>query len=292
MSMLVTGATGFLGEHVVPRLVARGATPACFVRESSDTALLRDLGVPLRYGDLRDAQSLTRALVGVRTLVNLANISSGVAPAIMEVCRRAEVERAVFISSTSIFTSLPARSRTRRLDAERRIEESGMEWTILRPTMIYGTERDRNMARLVTYLARRPVMPVIGSGQHLQQPVYVEDLADAVVQTIDSPQARGRAYNLSGKSPLTFNEVIDATARVLGKRITKLHFPVTPALLSLQLYERISPRPRLKSEQILRLAEDKAFPHEEAARDLHFRPRDFEEGIAAEVTRMRARGLV
>lgn len=290
--LLVTGATGFLGEHVVGQLVAAGLRPACFVRATSHTAPLERLGLPLHAGGLGDVDGLARALAGVEVLVNLASLGFGHAPAILAACRRAGVQRAVFISTTAIFTTLDAGSKATRLAAEQAIRDSGLAWTILRPTMIYGTERDRNMARLVRYLARWPIIPVLGPGDRLQQPVHVADLAAAVVAAVQRPVAQGKAYNVSGAAPLTYNEVIDETARALNRRVLKLHLPVGVAVATLRAYERIAPRPVLKAEQALRLNEDKAFDHAEAARDLGFAPRSFADGIRAQVRRMRGLGLI
>lgn len=290
--LIVTGGTGFLGEHVLRQFVARGIKPVCLVRPTSDSRVLEEMGLPLRVGDLGDVESLVQAFAGARILVNIASLGFGHAPSILEACRRVGVRRGVFVSTTAIFTSLPAPSKLVRLEAERQIKQSGMSWTIIRPTMIYGTHRDRNMARLVRYLARYPIIPVFGSGNCLQQPVYVEDLAEAIFAAVDCPQSHGRAYNCSGKEPLSYNEIIDTVAEVLGRRVAKVHIPVRLVRYALWLYERMVAKPALKSEQVLRLNEDKVFPYDEATRDLGFRPRSFVDGIRAEVELMRKNGLV
>src|SRR5205814_8821341 len=108
----------------------------------------------------------------------------GHAPALVATARAAGIERAVFISTTAIFTALNAPSKAVRVAAEKTIGESGLRATILRPTMIYGSARDRNMARLIRYLRRWPVIAVAGSGVHLQQPIYVDDVARAVADAL------------------------------------------------------------------------------------------------------------
>lgn len=281
--LLVTGATGFLGEHVVERLLASGETPICLVRPTSQAEKLEAQGLPLRYGDLNDLPSLVKAFAGVDCLVNIASLGFGHAPNILQACHVAGVKRAVFVSTTAIFTAIPAATKSIRVAAERHIQESSLTWTIIRPTMIYGTGRDRNMARLVRYLARYPFIPVLGSGAHLQQPVHVQDVAEAVVSAIGSPRAHYQAYNISGAAPLTYDEVIRSAARAIGARPLIVHIPLPPAVAALQLYERFARRPKLKAEQALRLNEDKAFSHEDATRDLGYNPRRFEEGIAEEV---------
>ena len=139
--------------------------------------------------------------------------------------------------------------------------------------MIYGSSRDRNMCRLIRYLQRWPAIPVFGRGQHLQQPVYVEDLAAALLQSLATERTVGRSYNVSGQAPLTYNEVIDTICEALGRRVSKVHLPVAPLVTALNAFERLRLRLPVKAEQILRLNEDKAFDHKEAVEDFGYHPR-------------------
>jgi nucleoside-diphosphate-sugar epimerase len=152
--------------------------------------------------------------------------------------------------------------------------------------MFYGSPRDRNMCRLIRFVRRWPVVPVAGDGERMQQPVFVDDVASAMLAALRSDTPIGRAYDLPGARPLTFNEVIDTVARLLGRRVRKIHLPVALLLRPLQLAERLGMRLPVKSEQILRLNEDKAFDYAEAARDFGYAPCLFEEGIRREVAEM------
>jgi len=283
MNVVLTGATGFTGSHLLAQLLARGIRPRCLVRPTSNTADLRRAGVQIVEGDLGDEASLARAFAGASVLLNTASIGFGHGPGIVAAARRAGITRAVFISTTAIFTTLNAKTKSVRMAAEEAIRNSGLQWTIVRPTMIYGTARDRNMARLIRYLSRWPVMPVGGGGTHLLQPVHVEDVAGAVLLALEHDVSIGREYNIAGKVPLTFNQVIDTVAGQLGRRVRKLHLPVTPVAAGLALAERVGIRLPVKAEQIRRLNEDKAFDYSAAARDLGFSPMAFEEGIAREL---------
>ncbi|HEX9983069.1 MAG TPA: NAD(P)H-binding protein [Thermoanaerobaculia bacterium] len=284
MKVLLTGATGFTGSYVLRRLLAEGITPRCLVRASSDVAGLH--GVETVVGDLGDAASLERAFDGVDTLINTASLGFGHAPALVKAAERAGVRRAIFISTTSIFTSLNTTSKSTRIAAEETIQRSRLEWTILRPTMIYGSPRDRNMIRLIRYVRRWPVMPVIGDGRHLQQPVYVDDVAAAAVLALRSEKAIRRAYNIAGAKPLTFNEVVDTVARLLGRRMRRIYFPARPIIATLQRLERHRLRLPIKAEQLQRLNENKAFPWTDAAKDFGYAPIDFEEGMRRELQEM------
>jgi nucleoside-diphosphate-sugar epimerase len=128
---------------------------------------------------------------------------------------------------------------------------------------------------------------VPGGGHRLQQPVHVDDLADAIVACLDRPATIGRAYDLAGPEPLTFREVIAAAGAAVGRRPRVVPVPLGPAVAALRVAERVLPDPRLRAEQLERLAEDKAFPIDAARRDLGFDPRPFAAGIAEEAALLR-----
>ncbi|MDQ6671783.1 MAG: NAD-dependent epimerase/dehydratase family protein [Chloroflexota bacterium] len=264
---LLVGATGFLGSFVAARLAER--EPVVLSRPTSDRSVLPQ-GLEVRVGDL--ARPLP--LDGISTLIYCASMGFGHIPLLMHQLETCGVKRAVFVSTTAIFTSLPSTSRTVRLAAEAAVQTSSLDWTLLRPTMIYGTRRDRNISRLLYFLQRWPVFPVCGNA--LWQPVYVEDLADAVVAALDSRSAVGNAYNLAGAAPLQFGALVRTAARAVGRRVMLVRVPLESAVLAARLTRVVS------AEQIRRLAEDKAFPITDAARDFGFAPRTFQAGVRLE----------
>jgi nucleoside-diphosphate-sugar epimerase len=282
MKVLVTGATGFTGSRVVPLILKSGFQVRVFVRPTSDRSPLSALTVEWATGDFANPETLTAALRGVDALINIASLGFGHAESILKSMKEAGVKRGLFISTTAIFTQLNAGSKSIRLAAEEAIQTSGLDFTILRPTMIYGSKRDRNMWRLIRLLRITPVTPIFGDGESLQQPIFVDDVAQAVLLALKTDATIGKSYNIAGKAPLTYNQVIDTVASALGKRVWKLHLPYIPIVRMLQFIERMRLRLPIKAEQVLRLNENKAFSYEEAQRDFGFSPRSFEEGIELE----------
>lgn len=283
MKVLVTGGTGFTGSRLIPLLLKNGIQVRALVRPTSDRSALSALTVEWATGDLSDTQALISALRGVDALVNIASLGFGHAESILKSMKEAGVKRGIFISTTAIFTQLNASSKSIRLAAEEAIQASGLEYTILRPTMIYGSPRDRNMWRLIRLLRITPIMPIFGDGESLQQPIFVDDVAQAVLLALQNNVTIRKSYNIAGKDPLTYNQVIDTVASVLGKRVWKLHLPYMPIVRALQFIERMRLRLPIKAEQVLRLNEDKSFSYEEAKRYFGFAPRSFEEGIRIEL---------
>jgi len=288
MKVFVTGGTGFTGSHVVPLLLKNGYEVRCLYRPGSDRSfpLRGQPTIEWTLGDVSDPQALSASMQGTDALVNIASLGFGHADSIISAAKSAGIQRAIFVSTTAIFTQLNAKSKKVRVAAELAIETSGLKYTILRPTMIYGSRRDRNMWRLIRFMRYSPILPVFGDGNFLQQPTYVGDVAQAIISCLCNDQTIGKSYNIAGKVPLTYNQVIDTIAGQMNKRMWKIHIPSTPVVGLLGFFERLHIPFPIKAEQVLRLNENKDFNYTEAARDFSFNPLAFEEGIALELDQL------
>lgn len=283
--MLVTGGTGFVGRRTIPALLERGHDVVALSRSDAAAEAAERMGADVVRGDLDDVDDLASAFTsaGADALMNIASLGFGHAPAIVAACSAAGLRRAVFVSTTAVFTKLNAGSKTVRLAAEETVISSGLDWTIVRPTMIYGGPDDRNLSRLLSTLERRPVMPLPGGGRRLQQPIHVGDLAAVLVTAIEHDGSIGRAFNVAGRDALPFREMVLECGRALGKRVVVIPVPLAPILWATRLNERWLKAPLLKSEQFERLAEDKSFDNGAAISELGFTPRTFAQGIRDEL---------
>jgi nucleoside-diphosphate-sugar epimerase len=288
MKVFVTGGTGFTGSHVVPLLLKNGYEVRCLYRPNSDRSfsLRGQSTIEWVLGDVSDPQALSASMQGTDALVNITSLGFGHADSILSAAKNAGIQRAIFISTTAIFTQLNAKSKKVRFAAELAIETSGLKYTILRPTMIYGSPRDRNMGRLIRFMRYSPILPVFGDGNSLQQPIYVGDVAQAILNCLCNDQTIGKSYNIAGKTPLTYNQVIDTISKQMSKRVWKTHIPSSPVVSLLEFFERLHIPLPIKAEQVLRLNENKDFSYAEAARDFAFNPLAFEEGIALELNQL------
>src|ERR1700722_13957235 len=187
MRLLATGGSGFLGGYVLAEAARRGHSCIALARSPEAARTVDARGATPLPGDLDNGAALAAifARAGCDALVNLASLGFGHAPGVVRAAERSGLDRAVFVSTTAVTTTLPASSKTVRLAAEDEIRTSVLGWTILRPTMIYGAAGDKNLSRVLGALARLgrvpvPLMvPVPGGGRQLQQPVHVADLAGA-----------------------------------------------------------------------------------------------------------------
>jgi len=288
--VLLTGATGLLGGELVELLVSAGHEVRCLVREDSPNLHRLDpADAEVVTGDAGDAGTVARAASGVEAVIHAAGIQY--APQVVEGMKRAGAERLVAVSSTSAHSAYESRSRP-KLEMEAVVGESGLRWTVARPAMIYGSEKDRNMSRLLRFLDRSPVFPVFGSGENLWQPVYHEDLARGIVSALQYPGAVGESYDLPGGAALSYLDLVRTASAAIGREVKVTRVPLEPVYRTLRLVERAGLPLPVDSDQVLRLREDKAYPYEKARRELGYSPRPFEEGIALEVERLRDLGML
>jgi uncharacterized protein YbjT (DUF2867 family) len=290
MRILLTGATGLLGGALLRLLLAEGLETRCLVRaDSPNTSRLDGERVEILHGDAAREEDLYRALRDTDALLHVAGIEY--APPVVRAASRAGVERVVIVSSTSAHSAYAFRSGP-KLRMEELVRGSGLAWTILRPSMIYGSERDRNVQRLLRFLERSPVFPVFGPGTNLWQPVYYEDCAKGVFEALGRPASVRRSYDLPGAEPLTYLDLVKTAAAALGRSPRVVRLPIEPVRRALAAAERLRLPLPFDSGQVMRLSEDKAYPYERARRDLDYAPRPFREGVALEVARLRRLGMV
>jgi uncharacterized protein YbjT (DUF2867 family) len=290
MRILLTGATGLLGGALLGLLLAEGHVTRCLIRaDSPNVSRLDGERVEILRGDAAREEDLYRALRDADALLHVAGIEY--APPVLSAAGRAGVDRVLIVGSTSAHSAYAFRSSP-KLRMEELVRRSGLAWTILRPSMIYGSERDRNVHRLLRFLDRSPVFPVFGPGTNLWQPVYHEDCARGVFEALRRPSSVRRSYDLPGAEPLAYLDLVETAAAALGRSPRIVRLPIEPVRLALVAGERLRLPLPFDSGQVMRLREDKTYPYERARRDLDYTPRPFREGVALEVARLRRLGMV
>jgi nucleoside-diphosphate-sugar epimerase len=279
--VFITGASGKTGLALLDLMFSGGdigAEITCLCRSERCHELLARFPVRIARGDASDAGSLGSAYGGEGTVIHLSSIFH--APVLLEACGRAG--RLVVVSSTAVFSG--HRSTAARIaEIERIVKNSGIPFTILRPTMIYGTPDDRNISRLVRLVRRSAVVPLPGGGKARFQPVHVTDLARCILGCLANDASIGKSYNVPGGSAHSLSEIVRTIARLLGKRVLTVPVPLALASLAVRVLA-----PGLDPEQIERLREDKVFPYDDAARDIGYSPMTFEDGVGMLIDAIRS----
>jgi NADH dehydrogenase len=261
----VIGGSGFLGRYVVKRLAAEGHIVRAAVRHPDRALFLKPMGrvgqvVPL-YTNITNEESVARAVAGADIVINLVGIlaerargdfmriQAEGAGRIARLAAAAGARHFVQMSAIGASAGGPAQYARTKAAGEAAVREAFPTATILRPSIIFGPE-DQFFNRFGALAMLSPVMPVI-AGSSKFQPVYVGDVADAVMQALVRPEAAGALYELGGPRIMTFREIL---GWILAQ--TRRHNPlVTVPTFAARLLAGI-PFSGLTSDQLLMLARD------------------------------------
>ena len=284
-SIFITGAAGKTGRSLLA-LLARdpafaSARLTCLTRPGSPCEALLPFGVRIAGGDASKGPSLAAVYGGEETVIHLSSIFH--AGAVLEGCRG--MKRIIAVSSTRIHSKSWERSNEIEA-AERAIAGSGVPFTILRPTMIYGTADDGNISQLIRLVGKWPVLLLPGGGRSMLQPVHVDDLASCILAALRSPAAAGKTYDVPGGSAHSVREIVEMIAGGLRKRVMIVPVPLPLAEAGASLLRLAGGRAARSAGQIQRLREDRRHDCAEAARDLSYSPRSFPDGLAQEIRSM------
>ncbi|MCT7977399.1 SDR family oxidoreductase [Laspinema olomoucense] len=290
MKIVFSGSTSDTGNRVLRKLVEKFGSDAltCLIRPTSDTRYVEQLQVRTVTGDVTQPETLKQILNPSVRYLDMTHPKHYHKS--LEAVVNSGIERAYFVTTTGIFSKYNQFSQIYK-DNEAKIKASGIVYTILRPSMIYGSMQDKNMHRLIQFLDRYPVFPLFGAGKSLMQPVYGEDLADGIVAAINQSTTEYQEYNLAGPTPISYEEIVNTILFKLQRQVLKINVNTKLAGTVTKWVHRFPGFP-ITEEQVLRLQEDKTFEIFKSRKDLGFNPRSFYEGIGLEIEEMRSLGVI
>jgi uncharacterized protein YbjT (DUF2867 family) len=290
--IVITGATGFVGEEVVKQARAAGYPVRAIVREPERAQwLVERYGVELFHGNVLYAPSIEGAMQGANCVIHLVGIIHEwkentferahvqATKNVIDEAKKSGVKR--FIHMSALGTRENARSRYQQTKwaGEESVRKCGMAWTIFRPSFVYGA-KDKSVNTFVQLIRRLPFVPVLGAGNTRIQPISVENVAKAFVAAIRNDESVGKIYDLCGPEPFTWNELYDKLQGILGTHKPKLHLPLPIARIQAAVFERVLTNPPFTSDQLLMLQEDNVGDPQPAMRDFVLEEGNFDEGVA------------
>lgn len=295
--IVITGATGFVGEEVVKHVRADGYPVRAIVRDPPSAQWLAERhGVELFHGNVLYAPSIEGAMQGAKCVIHLVGIihewkentfertHTQATKHVIDEAKKSGVRRFVHMSALGTRENARSRYHQTKWAAEELVRKSGLAWTILRPSFIYGP-KDKSINLFAQLIQRLPFVPVLGAGNTKIQPISVENVAKAFVAAIRNDESVGKTYDLCGPDAFTWNELYDKLQGILGTRKRKLHLPLPIARIQAALFEKFLPNPPFTRDQLLMLQEDNVGDPKPAERDFVLSPENFEEGVARYLNR-------
>jgi len=292
MTILVTGANGFVGRHLVARLAKRGDTLRAMVRNA--VTYPATAGVQVIEAELTRPETLTSVLDGVDAVVHCAAITANLKEpykGAYDTINRGGTENLVHAAASSGVKRLVVMSGlgTRPADAgtymatrwgmEEAVRNSGIPFVIIQPSVQFG-----DGAEFVSALARlvkaSPVVPLLGGGRLRFQPIWVEDVVSCIERAIDDEKVTGQAVAIGGSEYATFGEIIDTICAALGKRRLKAPFPLWVARMQAPLMALL-PHPPLTRASLELFGFENTTDIDAVDKAFGFHPRGFREHLAA-----------
>jgi NADH dehydrogenase len=295
--VFVTGGTGFVGKHVVRALLAQGFLVRCLVRPGSEPDLKGFESIDRVPGDVLEPEGLAPSVEGCAAVVHLVGIireqrGRGVtfermhAQAtrnMLAVARAAGARRYVQMSALGTRPGARARYHRSKWDAEEAVRTSDLDWTIFRPSIIFG-RGDEFVSVLARMVKRSPLVPVLGDGRYRLQPIPVEQVAEGFARALRAPATVRQTYEMAGPAPYAFVDLLDEIGRALGRpRVRKLHVPLGPVRAMTRALDWLPFYP-VSTDQLIMLEEESVADPSRFFGDLGIKP----EPLAAGLRRMLA----
>jgi uncharacterized protein YbjT (DUF2867 family) len=288
MKIFIAGGTGFVGGHLVAELLRHGHELRMLVHGRSHDA---GCGIEQTEGDVTSLESFAAALDGCDAAINLVGIirefpSRGITferlhvqatANVLAACGQAGVRRYLQMSALGTRPDACSRYHATKFRAEELVRSSGLDFTILRPSLIYGP-KDAFVNMLAGQLRLAPFMPVIGSGGYRLQPIHADDVARCFALALEMPDTVGRCYELCGKDRLSYVDLVDAVAYAMGRSAPfKPRLPLGLMKLVIPVMQHLPQFP-ITMDQLQMLVEENICDGcwQQVFR---FEPRDFRKGI-------------
>lgn len=296
--ILITGATGYIGRHLVLRLVAQGERPRCLVRDTQRAAkLLPADKVELVQGDTTQPSSLPTALKGIETVVHAAFITADHKQSagnnyaetnvqgtsyLVKAAKEADVKRIVEVSGLGTKPDKPGSYMQGRFLAEKIVKESGLQWTIIQPSVLFGKDAPF-IKGLADLIHSAPVVPLIGGGKVLFQPIYVEDVVTVIMKVLADPEhTNGKTYIIGGPAYYSFTQVIDELLHTMHKTRIKAPAPTLLVGIGAAVMEAILPKPPLTKAAMTLFTFNNTTDLNSVERDFGFTPTSFTDYLRKE----------
>ncbi len=286
----LAGATSFLGSKILEKLIADNKKVRCLSRSIQARHKLEKIqqkypgNIEITGGDLLSADSLVYGLKNVDKAIYVVRLEyHRYVKNFIEAAIKCGLRRVVFISSTTVLLPTELKVKEEKLLSEKNIKNSGLDYTILRPSMIYGGDGDNNFSKMLSFIKRKRFFVVFGSGENMIQPVYVGDIASAALAVLENENTVKKIYELAGKYPLKYNEMLKIVREKLRFPFRTIRLPLEMSKFAVSIYKQIVKKADLDTDQIDRMKIDKVYPYSNAANDFGYSPLSFEEGIEKEI---------
>jgi uncharacterized protein YbjT (DUF2867 family) len=247
MKIFLAGASGFVGERVLKDLLFAGHEVTALVhsQRSLEEIVTSNPNVKVFIGDVTSAEEMLRAIPGgTQAVIYLPGLLRAAASNV-------GARRWIQMSALGARPKAAAPYYRTKWEAEELVRASGLDWTILRPSLIFD-DRPRRQHNFVDEIAKAirmaPFVPILGKGQFLLQPVSVDDVSQTILQSLSKPETLGKTYEIGGPEKLTYRQVVLTIAQAMSTKKPAIKIPLWAIMFVARLLDRFSWFPITRDE--------------------------------------------
>lgn len=296
MKIFLTGGTGFVGKQILQDLLENKYQVRCIVRQGSEQKISDYKDVDIAYGDITNSSSLNGKLAGYDAVINLVGIirefpGKGITfeklhyegtANLVRAAREQGVRRFIQMSALGARPDGKTQYQQTKFRAEESVRNSGLDYTIFRPSIIFGPG-DKFVNLFANMLKTQQFVPVVGNGRYQMQPVAVENVSMGFVKSIEQKDTIGKTFNVGGPEKIEFDRIIDIIGDVLCVPPHKLHIPAFIMNLAAEMLDWLPSFPITK-EQIVMLLEGNTCDEKPFFEHFGIKPICFKPGITRYLT--------
>jgi NADH dehydrogenase len=259
LKIAVTGASGFVGRNLIDLLKQTNHDIRALIHRSKIESPENKL--EFVSADVHDLDTLINALKGVDVVYHLVGIIAetrrltfektvtGGTKNLVEACARCGVGKIIYLSALGTSPDAKTKYHKSKWQSEESVRNSGVRFVILRPSIIFGPE-DKSINTFVSMVKISPVIPIVGDGRYLMQPIFIDDLVHIMLDFLDNARAEGRTIEIGGPEQLQFKQIIAIIKKVLKRQRWRLYIPAWLVKPVAVLMEKIIKPAPITGEQI------------------------------------------
>lgn len=293
MKIVIPGGAGFVGRNLVRIMVEDGYDPNNIVVIDSDEKKLRKLeklNINVHLADLAEDGEWMREFKGADYVVNLAaQISSPdyepfyrnnilATKKVLEACEQAGVKRIVHFSSIAVLSVRKDHYAQTKLEGEELVKSCGLEYCVLRPSIMYGPTNEENLGYLIDFSRKFPIFPIPGHGKWPRQPIYIDDVCNLVLSIMrDFPS--NEVYNVNGKDIVYFKDMVKDVQKQMGGLKFQVHLPVSLFKFLMIGFQKLTGNAHFTEDQVDSLTAEEIFPEYPWWEEFDIEVTSFEDGV-------------
>lgn len=292
MKILLIGHTGYVGSVVLQKLSNSAHKIFCISRRFNNVPVYPN--VQYFKGDVLMPETYLNILKNCEAVIYLPGIlrefhQKGITfegvhfygvKNLIDASKLFNIKKFILMSANGVDENASTSYLRTKFKAEEYLKASNLEWTIFKPSVIFGYENQKkmNFINVIVDLSKFPVFfPVIGNGNYRFQPVALDNLADAIIMSIENPQSANKTYFACGKKIYSYNEIVDIVLNVINKKRIKLHIPVWLMNFLARFFEKYEWFPVSRDQIKMLLEENVCKGGNNIFEDFQIQPIDFVE---------------